>query len=66
MVLYDTNNNIVATTTTDANGNYSFGNLPDGTYKVDVTDDANVLNGAWKSTGATPARTTTARPIPTR
>ena len=52
VVLYDTNGNVVATTTTDANGNYSFGNLPDGTYTVDVTDDANVLNGTWKSSGA--------------
>ncbi len=51
VVLYDNNGNVVATTTTDASGNYSFSNLPDGTYKVDVTDDANVLNGYWKSTG---------------
>ena len=54
VVLLDANNNVVGTTTTDANGNYSFGNLPDGTFKVDVTDDGNVLNGAWKSTGPTP------------
>ena len=39
----------MATTTTDANGNYSFGNLPDGTYTVDVTDEANVLDGTWQS-----------------
>jgi len=41
----------VATTTTDANGDYSFSGLPDGTYTVDVTDDANVLDGLWHSTG---------------
>ena len=38
VALLDANGNIVATTTTDANGNFSFGNLPDGTFKVDVTD----------------------------
>ena len=32
--LYDSSNNLVATTTTDINGNYSFTNLPDGTYEV--------------------------------
>jgi hypothetical protein len=51
VVLYDLNGDVVATTTTDASGNYSFGNLPDGTYRVDVTDDNNVLNGNWKTTG---------------
>jgi protocatechuate 3,4-dioxygenase beta subunit len=51
VVLRDDNGNIVATTTTDANGNYSFIGLPDGTYTVDVTDTANVLNGLWHSYG---------------
>jgi len=52
VVLYDDNGNIVATTTTDASGDYSFTGLPDGaTYTVDVTDDANVLNGYWHSEG---------------
>ena len=32
MVLADSNGNVVATTTTDASGNYSFTSLPDGTY----------------------------------
>ncbi len=32
--IYDNNNNLVATTTTDINGNYSFTNLFDGTYEV--------------------------------
>jgi SdrD B-like domain/Secretion system C-terminal sorting domain len=34
VVLYDSNNNIVATTTTDAKGYYLFPNLPFGDYKV--------------------------------
>jgi len=49
VALYDSHGNLVATTITDADGNYSFAYLPDGTYKVDVTDEANVLDGYWKS-----------------
>ena len=41
--------NVVATTTTDASGNYSFNNLADGKYIVDVTDTDNVLAGYWDS-----------------
>lgn len=51
VVLYDANGNVVATTVTDANGDYSFTGLPDGTYSVDVTDDLNLLNGYWHSDG---------------
>lgn len=51
VVLRDASGDIVATTVSDASGNYSFTNLPDGTYRVDVTEDANILNGTWKSTG---------------
>jgi uncharacterized repeat protein (TIGR01451 family) len=51
VTLSDTNGNVVGTTVTDANGDYSFSGLPDGTYVVDVTDDANVLNGTWHSDG---------------
>lgn len=54
VVLMNSAGNIVATTTTAPDGSYSFTNLPDGTYKVVVTDDANVLNGAWKTTGSNP------------
>ena len=54
VVLRDSKGNIVATTTTDSNGDYSFAGLPDGTYTVDVTDDANILNGYWHSLGLTP------------
>ena len=51
LVLYDSDGNVVATTTTDSSGNYSFPGLPDGTYRVDVTDEGNVLNGYWHSQG---------------
>ncbi len=47
----DGGDKVVGTTTTDGSGNYSFGNLPNGSYLVDVTDDNNVLNGLWKSNG---------------
>ncbi|MBD1889535.1 SdrD B-like domain-containing protein [Coleofasciculus sp. FACHB-SPT9] len=40
VTLRDANGNIIATTTTDANGNYSFTNLPVGNYIIDVTDPA--------------------------
>ena len=52
--LLDTNGNGVATTVTDANGDYLFSGLPDGTYLVDVTDAGNLLNGYWHSTGPAP------------
>jgi uncharacterized repeat protein (TIGR01451 family) len=51
VVLRDSDGNIVATTTTDSNGNFLFTGLPDGTYTVDVTDDDNILNGYWHSVG---------------
>lgn len=51
VVLRTSSGRVVGTATTDGSGNYSFGGLPDGTYLVDVTDDANVLEGLWKSTG---------------
>ncbi len=35
--LYDSSNNLVATTTTDINGNYSFTGLAAGTYRVEET-----------------------------
>ena len=37
--LLDKDGQVIATTTTDANGNYSFDNLPDGTYSVKVVKD---------------------------
>jgi len=56
VVLRDANGNVVGTTVTDANGDYLFTGLPDGTYTVDVTDAANVLNGYWHSTGPNPGQ----------
>jgi hypothetical protein len=40
-----TNGSVVATTVTDANGNYSFNNIPTGNYIV-----AEVLKGGWTQT----------------
>jgi hypothetical protein len=37
-------NAVVATTTTDANGNYSFTNLPVGAYSVTETDPAGLVS----------------------
>ncbi len=47
---------LVASTVTDANGNYLFPNLPTNNgagvdYIVDLTDEANVLEGFWHSLG---------------
>lgn len=52
VALYDANGNLVATTVTDALGNYMFKHLPKGIYTVDVTDQANILDGYWHSLGA--------------
>ncbi|MCI5165216.1 MAG: DUF11 domain-containing protein, partial [Candidatus Electrothrix sp. GM3_4] len=51
VILRDSNGNIVATTTTDSNGDYSFGKLPDGTYTVEVDDQNGSLEGFWHSIG---------------
>jgi uncharacterized repeat protein (TIGR01451 family) len=42
---------IVATTFSDASGNYSFPDVPDGNYRVRVTDVGNVLNGYTLTSG---------------
>ena len=42
---------VIATTTTDVMGNYSFQNLPDGTYTVIVSDVQESLTGFWHSLG---------------
>jgi len=52
--VWDAGDKLVGATTTDASGNYSFANLPNDRYFVDVTDDARILNGFWKSNGASP------------
>ncbi len=56
--LVDPGEPLVANTVTDANGNYLFPNLPTGkgagvNYIVDVTDEANILEGYWHSLGTT-------------
>ena len=42
--LLDKDGNVVGTTTTDANGNYSFSKLPDGTYSVKVVKDGELAD----------------------
>ncbi|ERH24644.1 SdrD B-like domain-containing protein, partial [Actinomyces sp. oral taxon 172] len=42
--LLDASGNVVATTTTDANGAYSFSKLPDGTYTVKVVKDGELAD----------------------
>ena len=42
--LLDASGNVVATTTTDANGAYSFSKLPDGTYSVKVVKDGELAD----------------------
>ena len=51
VILRDNNGNIVGTTVTNGSGNYRFGNLPNGTYTVDVVDTTGVLDGYWHSVG---------------
>ena len=34
---------VLAATTTDASGNYSFSNMPNGVYFLSVTDDNHIL-----------------------
>ena len=48
------NGTVIATTATDAAGDYSFANLPDATYIVDVTDTGNVLAGYGHTLGPSP------------
>ena len=63
----DSNGNVVATTDTDANGNYSFTNLPDGTYtrgRDRRRQRAQRLLEVQRRRA--PAATTTARPTRTR
>ena len=42
--LLDASGNVVATTTTDANGTYSFSKLPDGSYSVKVVKDGELAD----------------------
>lgn len=47
--LFDAQGNLVATTTTNAQGEYSFGNLRPGTYTVQETQPAGYLQGGQKA-----------------
>ncbi len=49
VVLYDQDNNLIGTQTTDENGNYLFDNLAPNTYTVDL-NDATLPNGFELST----------------
>ncbi|EIJ43114.1 putative collagen-binding protein, partial [Beggiatoa alba B18LD] len=46
----DTGDSLVASTTTDSTGHYSFNNLPTGQYFVDVTDTGGKLGGYTSTT----------------
>ena len=54
IVLRDAVGHIVGTTFTDADGDYLFENLPDGTYSLEVNDINNRLHGHWTSVGPNP------------
>ena len=45
LTLYDNLGNAVATTITNFDGMYLFSGIPDGTYRIVVTDQNNVLDG---------------------
>ena len=47
--LLDEQGRIIATATTDGNGDYIFDGLPPGIYAVDVVDENNLLDGYWSS-----------------
>lgn len=57
VILYDNSNNVLARTTTDANGLYSFDNLVDGQYKVVIQNPvgysvvSNVNGGTGNDSG---------------
>jgi protocatechuate 3,4-dioxygenase beta subunit len=51
VVLLDSDGNVLATTTTAADGTYLFPGVPNGDYRVVVTDDAEVLNGLTLTSG---------------
>jgi hypothetical protein len=53
--LFDSANNVVGTTTTDASGLYSFTNLPSGTYTVEITAPAGYKSSTGTNGSATGA-----------
>lgn len=50
LYLWDNNNQLIGTTTTDANGDYQFNNLPNGSYTVSVNQNAPNLTGTSPTT----------------
>ncbi len=52
VALRDELGNVIATTTTDANGDYLFSGLPNGIYSIRVTDERNLIAGWWHSIGS--------------
>ena len=49
--LIDDMGNVIATATTDASGNYTFPDVPDGDYTVTVTDAAGILDNYRLTSG---------------
>ncbi len=47
-----TDDDVAATAVTDGSGNYSFPDLPNGNYRIRVTDTAQILSGYQVTTGA--------------
>lgn len=58
IALLDGNGNVVATTTTDASGNYTFPDVGPGNYSVKITDTAGILQGYSPTSGYDPAPVT--------
>ncbi len=48
---WDAADHLVGTQVTDGSGDFSFTGLPNSLYFVDVTDEANLLEGYWHSLG---------------
>ena len=53
--LLDAGSNVIATTTTDANGDLAFPGVPDGSYTLSVSDTAGVLSGFTGTSAAAQA-----------
>ncbi len=51
--LLDDMGNVIATTVTDANGDFTFSGVPNGDYTIEITDTSDVLDGLGGTT--TPA-----------
>ena len=51
VALVDSSGTTLATTITDANGDYVFADVPAGDYTVEVTDNASVLSGYQNTSG---------------